>query len=104
MKLSKFTHDVLIWALIVATIMLIVISAIVRDYAFIKNNPKGFIFEMLAFSILPPLVIAFVFFKTRGITVKDTIVWFILMVLKFAAFHLLFQLSGVYTILFSLSE
>ena len=102
MKLSKFTHDFLIWALIAATVMLIVISAIVRDYSFIKKNPNGFIFEMLAVSIVPPLVIAFVFFKTRGINVKDTIVWFILMVLKFAAFHLLFQLAGIYTVLFSL--
>lgn len=102
MKLSKFTHDLSIWSLIIASIVLIIISAIVRDYKFIINNPKGFIFELLAFSIVPPLVIAFVFFKTRGITVKDTILWFVWMVLKFAAFHIFFQLSGVYTILFSL--
>lgn len=101
MKLSKFTHDFLLWALIAATVLLVVISAIVRDYAFIKNHPKSFIFETLVVSIAPSLVLAFVLFKTRNVKVKDTIVWFSLMVLKFAAFHVLFQLSGIYTVLFS---
>lgn len=100
MKLDKLAHDLTVWTLIIASIFLVIISAIVRDYNYIVQNTKGFVIEMIMFSFLPPLVISLVFFKTRKVTIKDTLVWYCLMVIKFAVFHILFQLSGIYTIFF----
>ena len=102
MKLSKFAHDLFVWSLVTAAAVLVVIAIFVRDYEFIVKNTKGFVWEMVVFSIIPPLIIAFVFFKTRKINVKDSLTWFGVMVAKFAIFHVLFQLSGIYTILFEM--
>lgn len=102
MKLDKFAHDLFLWSLIAAIIVLIIISIFVRDYEFIVKNPKGFIWEMIVFSVIPPLIIVFVFFKTRKINVKDSLTWLGLMIAKFAIFHVLFQLAGIYSILFQL--
>lgn len=102
MKLNKFAHDLTFWSLVVATVILVIISAIVRDYKYMVTNTTGFIIEMVLFSTLPPLVISLVFFKTRNITKKESIIWFLYMVLKFAIFHILFQLAGIYTIFFQI--
>lgn len=82
-----------------ALVVLIVTSAIVRDYYFIVANPGKFMIELVFFSVIPSLLIALVIFKTRNIPVKDTISWLLVMIFKFAVFHILFQLSGIYTVI-----
>lgn len=102
MRLSKALNKIILWGLIVAFIILVITSVIVRDYNYMVQQPWNFTIETLAFSIIPSLIIAFIFFKTRGIGVKTSVIWFILMVLKFAIFHILFQLSGIYSVVFTM--
>jgi hypothetical protein len=100
MRLSKFVNKVILWTMIIAFIFLVITSIIVRDYDFIIKHPYDFIWELLFFSVVPSLIFVFIFVKTRNIKIKKTIPWFLVMVIKFAIFHLLFQLSGVYTVVF----
>lgn len=100
MRISKFVNKVILWSIIIAFVFLVITSLLVRDYYFIIKHPYDFIWELLFFSVVPSLLFVFIFVKTRNIPVKDTIPWFIAMVVKFAIFHILFQLSGVYTVIF----
>jgi hypothetical protein len=98
-KLSRTLNQVIFWSLIIATIVLVITSLIVRDYYFIVEHPWLFVWELLCFSVIPSLLIVFVMAKTRSISVKDVFKWLIAMIIKFAVFHILFQLSGVYTVI-----
>lgn len=100
MNISKWVNRYIFIGLVVALIALLVTSIMVRDYKFIVEHPWAFVIELLFFSAIPSLLIAIVFVKTRRITIKDGIIWFFVMMIKFAAFHILLQLSGVYTVLF----
>jgi hypothetical protein len=101
MTLSKTLNKIIVWGLIVAFIVLVITSIIVRDYQYMVQHPLNFSIETVVFSVIPALIIAFIFLKTRGLSVKTSFIWFIVMVLKFAIFHILFQLSGIYTVVFS---
>lgn len=101
-KLSIWINQTILWSLIAAVMILVITSLMVRDYAFIVNHPKKFMWELMFFSVIPSLMIALVFAKTRKIPVKDTVSWFVALVVKFAIFHVLFQMSGVYTVLFTM--
>lgn len=100
MKLSAWVNRSIFIAMVIALIALTVTAIIVRDYDFMVKHPWAFIIEIIFFSAVPSLLIAIVFVKTRRITIKDGIIWFFVMMLKFAIFHILLQLSGVYTVLF----
>lgn len=100
-KLSRTLNKIIFWSLIAATVVLFITSLIVRDYYFIVEHPWLFFWELLCFSIIPALLIAFVIAKTRNLPVKDTFTWLVAMVIKFSIFHILFQLSGVYTVMLS---
>lgn len=99
MKIGKAVKTIVLWGLILAAVGLIVTSIIVRDYSFIVEHPFAFCIELVFFSVVCSLIIAVVFARTRKISIKEIWTWFFAMVLKFAAFHILFQLSGVYTVL-----
>ena len=71
-----------------------------RDIGFIINQPFDFIFEMIFISLIPALLMVFVFARTRNISPQDTIVWFLTILLKLIILHILFQLSGIYTSFF----
>lgn len=101
MKLSKAVKSIILWSLIVGAVGLIITSIIIRDYGFIVQHPIAFAVELIFFSVVCALIIAVVFARTRRINIKDIWSWFFAMVFKFAAFHVLFQLSGVYTVLLS---
>lgn len=101
MRLSRFLNQVIVWGLVTALLVLVVTSLIVRDYGFIVQNPWPFIVELFFFSLIPSLFIIIVFVRTRHIPVKDSLNWLGVLTVKFAMFHILFQLSGVYTVLFS---
>jgi len=101
MRLTKFLNQVIVWGLVAALLILVITSLIVRDYGFIIHHPLPFIVELLFFSLIPSLFIIIVFVRTRHIPVKDSLNWLGVLTVKFAMFHILFQLSGVYTVLFT---
>lgn len=85
--------------LIAAAIYLLVLSIIIRDYRIIIDHPFIFTIELLFMMILP--AIPLLFFKvSRGIPLKEAILWATSLAGKFGIFHVLFQFSGVYTYLF----
>lgn len=99
-KVSKFVNNGIIWSLGIGVVLLVITSIIVRDYDFIVKHPLSFTLELLVLSVVSSLLICVVFLRTRNIPVKDVFAWFIAITVKFALFHILFQLSGVYTVLF----
>lgn len=99
-KVTKVVNNGIIWSVIIAVIILVVTSVIVRDYEFIVKRPLAFGLELFVVSVVCSFLICIVFLRTRNVPVKDTLTWFIAITIKFALFHILFQLSGVYTILF----
>ena len=100
-RISKVLNYVIVSAVIIATVILIITSVIVRDVAFIKHHPMSFLLELFFMSVVSSLIICLVFARTRNVKVRDSITWFFALVAKFAIFHVLFQLSGVYTVMFS---
>jgi len=78
---------------------LIALAAIVHDYSIIVNKPFLFAIETMLMSLLPGIPILF-FVVTRNITWKKAWVWFASLSIKFAIFHVLSQLSGLYNWLF----
>jgi hypothetical protein len=101
MKLSKAVKHIVFWSLIAFSVFLVITSIIVHDYSFIVDHPIAFTVEMVFFSVVCAFIIAVVFARTRKINVKETWIWFTTMVIKFALFHVLFQLSGIYTVILS---
>lgn len=101
MQLSTAVKHIVFWSLVAASVFLVITSIIVRDYSFIVNHPIAFTVEMIFFSVVCSFIIAVVFARTRKINVKETWIWFATMVIKFALFHVLFQLSGIYTVMLS---
>lgn len=84
----------------VAIIILLIISLIVCDVGFIRNQPFDFVIELIFVSLIPALLMVFVFAKTRRLDSRQTLVWFLSVMLKLMIFHILFQLSGFYTHVF----
>ena len=99
-EFSKGVNNIILYSLIVAVILLFITSCVIRDIDFIKEKPGYFMLELFCMSVIPSIIIVFVFAKTRGMEMKETIVWCAAMVAKFALFHILFQVSGVYTAIF----
>lgn len=88
--------------LILGFVYLMVLSIIIRDYKHIVEHPFLFTIELIFMIILP--VIPILFFKvSRGIPWKDAIIWASSLGTKFGAFHVVLQLSGMYTFLFGLA-
>jgi len=87
-------------ALIVAAVFLFVLSVIIRDYKLIVERPFIFTVELVFMMILPVIPVIF-FTVSRGISMKEAIIWASSLAGKFGIFHVLFQLSGTYTYLFS---
>lgn len=86
--------------LIASLILLIVTSIMIRDVDFIRTHPYDFVMELIFISFVPALLMVFVFARTRRLSKYDTVIWFIKVLLKLMIFHILFQLSGIYTYAF----
>ncbi len=86
-------------ALIGGFIYLLVLSIIVKDFKFIYENPLLFLIETLFMMILPALPLLF-FYVSRKISWNKAMIYAGSLALKFGAFHIVFQLSGLYTYLF----
>jgi len=90
----------IIFLIFMSVAYLLALSVIARDYKIIIENPFLFIIELLLMSILPGIPILF-FVITRGISMEQAWIWFSSLSVKFAIFHVISQLSGFYTWLFS---
>ncbi len=86
--------------LILSIILLTATSIIIRDVDFIKKYPYDFVMELIFISLVPALLMIFVFARTRRLSKYETVIWFIKVLLKLMIFHILFQLSGIYTYAF----
>lgn len=80
--------------------LLLFLSVMRRDVEFLKRQPIMFLLELALVSLLPALPVLF-FVWSRGMEWTDAFPWFYGLAIKFAFFHLLFQISGFYTFLFS---
>jgi hypothetical protein len=91
--------DIILVAIIAAIVFLGYVSMIVRDTAFPSEHPWLFVLETFLVGILPASVLYFItgFRETGRINLHALNVEFLLLAAKFAAFHLLFQFSGLYT-------
>ena len=98
-------YEYLKYSIIVGLILsfgsLIVCSALVFDTTYIQQNPKNFLVETLLMGTLTAIPIAYLSYM-RGassykVIVRDTSVFFLKMIL----IHIGFQLSGVYTVVFT---
>jgi hypothetical protein len=76
------------------------VSVVARDVEILKKKPFIFAIELLLVSLLPALPILF-FVVSRGLDIATAITWMYGLSIKFALFHLVFQLSGFYTYLFT---
>jgi hypothetical protein len=84
-----------------ATVLILsIFSFIVKDIGFIRDNPVDFAIELLFISFLPALMMVFVFGRTRKVDSNKLVLWFVTLILKLMIFHILFQLSGLYSMAF----
>lgn len=91
-------------AVIVAgLIFLLALAAVVRDTEFITKHPIMFIIETIAMFVFPGLPIL-MFMLTQDVKVTVAFKFFISIGIKFAIFHVLFHLAGMYRILFEIDN
>lgn len=96
-----FNFEVIFYiGLFLSILILCITSFYVKDYAFILDRPFDFFMELFFISIVPALLMVFIFAKTRKLTTSETQVWFFTVLLKLMIFHILFQLSGIYSYTF----
>ena len=89
---------------IVSTLVFGIMAFIKRDYAFIVDHPFDFFMELLFISIIPALLMVFIFARTRNMSKDETILSFFTIIIKFMVLHILLQLSGLYTSMFGPSR
>ena len=80
--------------------LLIGIAVIVRDVDMIKKRPFVFVTELLLVSLLPAVPVLF-FAISRGMPFGSAVAWMYGLAIKFGLFHVLAQISGLYTFMFS---
>jgi hypothetical protein len=80
--------------------LITVTSVIVHDTAYITTRPRLFVSELLIMGLLTSLPVAYISWA-RGGSRSDTLQGFFLIFMKIILIHIGFQLSGVYTALFS---
>jgi len=83
-------------------IILFISSVLVHDTAYIQKHPKFFISETIIMGILTTLPVVLICYL-RGVDKKGMIIDSGLIFVKIVLLHIGFQLSGVYSVLFSKS-
>ena len=77
------------------------ISAIIKDTEFIIKEPYKFVLEIILMGLLPTLaLVAIVYLRTNKFDNTNIVESFVLFA-KFAAFHVLLQISGYYRYVFN---
>jgi hypothetical protein len=94
---TKLLSSLVVVGIVCALSVLTVFAIVVRDYKFIVENKAFFLLEIICFALLPSILFVFVAMKTRKLRRADGIIWLLSLSLKLIAFHVLFQLSGLYS-------
>lgn len=76
------------------------VALIARDVDIIRKRPIIFALETILIAVVPALPLFF-FSISRGIPWMQSLSWVIALSIKFAVFHIIFQLSGFYTFMFT---
>ena len=103
-KILNFSNKTITWAiiifLIISIIYLVIMSIIVRDLRYPRENPILFTLETLLFSVGCAAVV-FLMAYGRGDLSLATIIEFVVIAVKFGLLHILLQFSGFYSYAFS---
>lgn len=87
------------WAIIITLVIgfvyLLIISFIVKDYSLIIEKPLIFVIELIFMTVLPGIPLLF-FAVSRGLDIGYAIALAVSLSAQSGAFHLIFQLSGLY--------
>jgi hypothetical protein len=98
---NSLVTGMVLFIIIGGIVSLIGLSAIIRDTDYIVKNPFKFIIETILMGLLPSLAVMYVMWaRTKKITQSNNIELLVLAA-KFAALHILLQLSGYYRYVFS---
>ena len=100
---SKVVRLAALIGIATATFFLVVMSTLVRHTVFMKENPGGFIVEVLAVSVfagLPLFMVAY----TRKSSYWRAFADFFILSAKLALFWILFELSGTNAMLFPMKK
>ena len=90
----------LVSVFVIGFVVLFAMALVVRDIDVIKTHPFMFGIETCIVALLPALPILF-FVVSREMELGTATAWLYGLSIKFAVFHILFQISGFYTYLFS---
>jgi hypothetical protein len=90
----------IILGLAIGLFVLIGTSMLIMDTKYIERKPAHFLQELLIVGGLTALPVIYLGWMRRGQNIKDYY-GFLILFLKITLIHLCFQLSGVYTILFT---
>jgi len=100
MNSNSFITGITFFIIVCGVAIFSAMAGIIRDVEFIIKEPLKFTLELLAMGLLPTIALLLVmYFRTNKITSKnktDSLIIF----LKFALFHVLFQISGYYRYVF----
>lgn len=100
LKVSILFTNLAAIVMVIGIIILIVLSALIRDTAFIQKNPFYFSFEMFLMGLAGLVPFLFLYWSRTGSIQMSGIYATLLLTLKFSAIHLLMSTSGAYTYLF----
>lgn len=98
-QLIALFNSLTLAVLLAGLIYLVILAALVHDIEFITKHPVGFAIETAAMFALPGLPIL-LFMLTQNTKPSVAFKLFISIGAKFAIFHVLFHLSGIYRYLF----
>jgi hypothetical protein len=102
--LSVFITNAVIWGAFFALGALALAALVVRDYKYIVDHPWAFVIETVVISAVIASIFTVTFAKTRNLDARTAFTWYLASMVKFGVFHILAQLSGVYTIIFSMHK
>lgn len=102
--LSKIITNIMIWGSFFALGALAITAVVVRDYKYIVDHPWYFVIETIVVGAVLSAIFTVTFARTRNIDKHTAFIWYLVSVLKFGGFHILAQLAGIYTNIFSLHK
>ena len=106
-NISKITYNLgeysLLAYIIASVLVLVTSSLLVRDITFPKEHPWKFVFETLAMAFVATFPFMYVIWSRTGKFISKDLIDYIVLIAKFAGFHLLLQFSGVYDVMFRTS-
>ena len=90
-----FVKIAIVTAMIIGLVILLPLAILKRDTFIITQRPFLFAAESFLIGVVPGLAMLF-FTVSRGIPFAETKVFALTIAVQFVAFHILFQISGLY--------